>query len=417
MKDELRKLAWEIIRKAVGGTPGGTTFAATFVTALERKLNELLPQWKTGNVSRDDFLRALVTAVGTVLKEKHYFEDFARTYFRSQYYKLALKFADNRLQELRRRTTDKSKQQAIDKLLTDPASRRQVEAIVFSIVHKYEKEFIEEVADEVYKQMQQKFTLTSLLGELESKKTPASEALSDWLKAGAMNLFTVFTNIAMRISGAVKPGAAAGVEGYAARGGRPVPTYTYGVTHQYPTHQAAEQARRELRDALRRVSRDAFDVMRRLGRSYLQQYANNYMEAIKEEVEKAMDNLVAGMGAGAQPTQQTGQQPTQSPPKKRLKYTPPKRPLKKRRRLASAGFPNPWERRTRGKRETWGRFDIELPESVRTILSWLGRLTETERARLLRQLYNYFLAVDKDEKKDALKRLIKLAQEFGIPVK
>lgn len=56
------------------------------------------------------------------------------------------------------------------------------------------------------------------------------------------------------------------------------------------------------------------------------------------------------------------------------------------------------------------------PKKVTTILHWLPRLTESERQHILKYLYRYWLALDKEEKKEALKQLERVARELGIPI-
>lgn len=90
---------------------------------------------------------------------------------------------------------------------------------------------------------------------------------------------------------------------------------------------------------------------------------------------------------------------------------------RRRRRELAGGFPDPWETRGRRASPTQWKFSIELPDNVKIILQWMPKLTDEERKGIYRRLYNYFLAVDKEEKRDALKELVDYAKKLGIPVK
>lgn len=87
-----------------------------------------------------------------------------------------------------------------------------------------------------------------------------------------------------------------------------------------------------------------------------------------------------------------------------------------KRRAKGAGFPDPWAAR-RKRTTTQTGFKIDLPEAVITILRWWQRLTPEEQEKLYRRLYAYLIAVDKEEKQQALKELKETAQKMGIPVK
>lgn len=81
------------------------------------------------------------------------------------------------------------------------------------------------------------------------------------------------------------------------------------------------------------------------------------------------------------------------------------------------GFPDPWAgAKGRGRREVW-RWDVSLPKQILVIFSWWNRLTEREREKLSYRIHRYFTTVDKEERAEALKELVKVAQGMGIPVK
>lgn len=85
--------------------------------------------------------------------------------------------------------------------------------------------------------------------------------------------------------------------------------------------------------------------------------------------------------------------------------------------MQKGSFPNPWRKVRgggRGKRWSW---DINLPRPIVTILQWWDRLTSQEKERVRRYIYEYWLSSNKDEKKEALQKLIQVAREMGIPVK
>lgn len=62
------------------------------------------------------------------------------------------------------------------------------------------------------------------------------------------------------------------------------------------------------------------------------------------------------------------------------------------------------------------KFQYKQPKQVTTILLWLNRLTDKERAHIMQYLYRYWLAIDKDEKKKALQDLVRAARSLGLPV-
>lgn len=90
---------------------------------------------------------------------------------------------------------------------------------------------------------------------------------------------------------------------------------------------------------------------------------------------------------------------------------PPRPPAGGAARIAKAAPADPW----RALRRMQPKYTP--PKQVTQIMLWLPRLTEAERNKLTAFLYRYWLAVDKDERKQALKDLIRVAKEMGIPVK
>lgn len=89
----------------------------------------------------------------------------------------------------------------------------------------------------------------------------------------------------------------------------------------------------------------------------------------------------------------------------------PQTPAGGAQRVAKAAPADPW----RALRRMQPKYTP--PKQVTQIMLWLPRLTEAERNKLTAFLYRYWLAVDKDERKQALKDLIRVAKEMGIPVK
>ena len=89
----------------------------------------------------------------------------------------------------------------------------------------------------------------------------------------------------------------------------------------------------------------------------------------------------------------------------------PQPPAGGAQRVAKAAPADPW----RALRRMQPKYTP--PKQVTQIMLWLPRLTEAERNKLTAFLYRYWLAVDKDERKQALKDLIRVAKEMGIPVK
>ncbi len=127
------------------------------------------------------------------------------------------------------------------------------------------------------------------------------------------------------------------------------------------------------------------------------------------------------------PTAPSTEKPEQSPTtpqKKKLKYqgppiqrqqpaTPTQPPTTppKQSTLAAKAKGDPWKRAWKiGK-------PAKPPKVVTTVMEWLPRLTESERNRILSYLYRFWLAVDKETRKEAQKQLERVAKEMGIPIK
>ena len=98
-------------------------------------------------------------------------------------------------------------------------------------------------------------------------------------------------------------------------------------------------------------------------------------------------------------------------------YSKIKLPQQGGEQLSKASFPDPWRRRRGGGKQPQWSWSLSLPRPVLAILRYWNYLTPEERNRLQRYLYNYWVAVGKDEKAEALQRLIEVAREMGITVK
>lgn len=89
-------------------------------------------------------------------------------------------------------------------------------------------------------------------------------------------------------------------------------------------------------------------------------------------------------------------------------------PLTKRK--LRGDFPDPWKPRKGRKPPAW-EWKVDLPKPLQVIYQWWNRLTPLEQQKLSVRIYAYLLTYDPEEKKEALKEVIKTAQEMGIPVK
>lgn len=89
-------------------------------------------------------------------------------------------------------------------------------------------------------------------------------------------------------------------------------------------------------------------------------------------------------------------------------------PLTKRK--LKGDFPDPWKPKKGRKPPAW-EWKVDLPKPLQVIYQWWNRLTPLEQQKLSVRIYAYLLTYDPEEKKEALKEVIKTAQEMGIPVK
>jgi len=70
---------------------------------------------------------------------------------------------------------------------------------------------------------------------------------------------------------------------------------------------------------------------------------------------------------------------------------------------------NPWQQLARVK---WG--GQKAPKEITKLMLWLPQLSEKERAFIMPYLYRYWLAIDKEEKKERLEELKRAARKLGI---
>lgn len=156
-----------------------------------------------------------------------------------------------------------------------------------------------------------------------------------------------------------------------------------------------------LRTARAPIFTDLLDVINRLFPLFNIVNAPNatavqtLLRTLANEISRLGGAAAAPTGGGVPPI---GRPPTGRPPAGGATF-------------AKAQIKDPW----RELRRMQPKF--KPPKQITQILLWLPRLTEQERAKLTQFLYRYWLAVDKDERKEALRDLVRVAKEMGIPIK